>query len=102
MEFTKGKDATSFGQADARGCKMESGRRTIWYSDANAASMHKTMLAPRAKKRIDQSLRSVESESLKGSFLQQPSSNSTTPSMPVQKAPVVGKDGKPCIGAVGQ
>jgi hypothetical protein len=102
LKFTKCKDATAFSQTEARVCEMKSGRKTILYSDANTASKYKTLLTPRAKKSIDQILRSVESESLKGSFLQQPSSNSTTPNVPAQTEPVVGEDGKPCIGAVGQ
>jgi len=104
LKFTKCADATAtLVQTDAKVCEMKSGRKTILYSDASTASQYKAMLTPRAKKSIDQILRSVEADRLKGSFIQQPSANSTTPSLsPVSKEPVLGEDGKPCIGAVGQ
>jgi len=104
LKFTKCKDATAtLSQTDSRVCEMRSGRKTIMYSDSATAAQYSKMLTPRAKKSIDQILRSVETDKLKASsLLQQPSSNSTTPNMPPAKEPVVGEDGKPCIGAVGQ
>jgi hypothetical protein len=102
LKFTKCKDATSLSQTDAKVCEMKSGRKTILYADSSTASQYKTLLTPHAKRSIDQILRSVQAEQVKGSLLQQPvASNSTTPNIPPTKEPVVGEDGKPCLGAAG-
>jgi len=104
LKFTKCKDATSLSQTHAKVCEMKSGRKTILYADSGTASQYKKIIDqnPRAKKSIDQILRSVEAEKLKGSLLQQPVlSNSTTPNIPASKESVVGEDGKPCLGAAG-
>jgi len=97
LVFTKCKDATSLSQTASRICQTQSGRKTILFSDAGTAQKYSTMLTSRAKRSIDQILRSVDATSL----LQQPSNVTTIPP-PVQKEPVVGEDGKPCMGAAGR
>jgi len=103
LTFTKCKDATSLSQTDSRVCETKSGRKTILFADASTAAKYSTMLTPRAKRNIDQILRSVESESV--SLLQQsqpsPLSNATTPPPPTKPSPVVGEDGKACMAATG-
>jgi hypothetical protein len=93
LKFTKCADATA---TFAQVCELRSGRKTLLFHDHATATEYKKLLNPRAKKSIDQILRSVET-----SFIQQPV-NSTTPPPKVQKEPVIGEDGKACIGAVGQ
>jgi len=57
LKFTKCKDATAtLAQTVAKVCEMQSGRKTILYSDPDTASKYKKMLTPRAKRSIDQIL----------------------------------------------
>jgi len=100
LVFTKCKDATSLSQTASRICQTQSGRKTILFSDAGTAQKYSAMLTSRAKRSIDQILRSVDATS----FLQQPANPNvtmTTIPPPVRKEPVVGEDGKPCMGAAG-
>jgi len=94
LVFTKCEDATSLAQT--RVCETGSGRKTIKFADKNTAQKYSKMLTHRAKRSVDQLLRSVEA----ASFMQKKGPDNVT-TVPPPKEKVVGEDGKPCIGATG-
>jgi len=91
LVFTKCEDATSFTQT--RVCQTQCGRKTLKFEDKSTAAKYSKMLTPRAKKSIDQILRSVESASV--ALVQQPTTDNITTVAP-PKTEVMGEDGKPC------
>jgi len=93
LVFTKCEDATSLTQT--RVCETQCGRKTFRFEEKATAEKYSKMLTPRAKKSIDQILRSVESSS----FLQQPTTDNIT-TVPPPKTEVAGEDGKPCTMAL--
>jgi len=93
LVFTKCQDATSLTQT--RVCETQCGRKTLRFDEQKTAEKYSKMLTPRAKKSIDQILRSVESSS----FLQQPTTDNIT-TVPPPKTEVAGEDGKPCTMAL--
>jgi hypothetical protein len=88
LVFTKCEDATSLTQT--RVCETQCGRKTLRFDEQKTAEKYSKMLTPRAKKSIDQILRSVEG----ASFLQQPTTDNIT-TVPPPKTEVAGEDGKP-------
>lgn len=86
LVFTKCPDATSLAQTHMKVCETQSGRKTLLFSDKQAAAKYNKILTTSAKSTIDSLLRSVE---------QQPANQSTTP-QPPPAAPVKGEEGKGC------
>lgn len=84
LKFTKCEDATSFAQV----CEMQSGRRTLLFSDPVAAKAYAKMMRsnPRSKKSVDNLLRLLQTDQTPG--------NLTIP--PKTAEPVMGEDGLPC------
>merc|ERR1719181_2248624 len=96
LVFTKCPDATSLAQTHMRVCETRSGKKTIFFSDKEAAAKYNKLLTPTARSTIDNILRAVEHDN-RASFLQQPANQSTTP-QPKPAAPVKGEEGKECGG----
>jgi len=98
LVFTKCPDATSLTQLKARVCETTSGRKTLLFEDSLIASKYQKLLTDRGKKNIDAILRTIVAD--RSNLVQQPGGGTTVPP-PVKKAPVVGENGKPCVGSTG-